>query len=80
MANGLHCTQGSRALTPMATFIDTMRPTTRYLIQPSDKRQTVRAKLVLDQMAAVMVRVPATVTARANLGRFWRGKSHVWTP
>jgi len=76
-AKGLHCTQGNRALIPMAMFIEMMRPRTRCLIQPSDKRQTVKAKLVLDQMAAVTLRVPVTVTPSTNRLMFWKGKSHV---
>lgn len=58
---GVHCTQLNSALSPMAMFIVTMMNQMSHLILPSVSRRSVRAKLVLDQMAAVSVVEPAAL-------------------
>ncbi len=64
---GVHWTQTNRALSPMAMFIEMMMYQMKTLIHPSVRRSMVKAKLVLDHMAAVREKVPATLMAGSSL-------------
>ena len=61
---GLHWIQTNSALSPMPMLVVMMQNQINFLIQPSVRRNKVRAKLVLDQMAAVMDSVPPMLIAR----------------
>lgn len=72
----------SSALKPMATFIEIMMNQTNPFIHLSVNRSRVKAKLVLDQMAAVMEKLPATLITVSNLMSLLRssGQSQICRP
>jgi len=77
---GVHATKGSRAVTPMARFMDTMMYQTTHLVQPSVRRSRVTAKLVLDQMAAQMEKTPEAEMMGIRGTRSKNLKSHACAP
>ena len=71
---GVHWTQMNTALSPMAMFMEMMMNQIIAFIHLSVSRSMVRAKLVLDQMAAVIENVPAMLAVKTIL--FMRSTSN----
>lgn len=68
------------ALSPIAIFDEMMMNQTNALIQPSVRRSRVRAKLVLDQIAATSEKVPAkliTFNIFRKFGYLFNGRSQI---
>jgi hypothetical protein len=65
---GLHCTHMKRALSPMPMFIEMIMNHTTNLSHPCVNRSSVRAKLVLDHMAAVREKVPHRLMTLSKSG------------
>lgn len=64
-------------------FMEIMMNQTRALVRPSVRRRRVRAKLVLDQMAATREKVPLTLMALKasnTYGNSAGGSSPRWYP
>lgn len=82
LSTGAHCIQMKSALRPMARFIEMMMIQITVFIHPSVNRSKVNAKLVLDQMAAVMEKVPAISITISNLIELLKfsGKSQICKP
>ena len=63
-STGVQWIQLNSALSPMETFMETMMNHSSHFTRPSVSRMSVRAKLVLDQVAAVIVAEPETLMRR----------------
>jgi hypothetical protein len=63
---GVHWIQMNNALSPIATFIETMMHHTLTHIQPCDMRSRVMAKDVLLHTAARMEKVPPILAKRGS--------------